>query len=752
MSTAIVPPAAASDTLAPELGALVTGFARSCRAAARAIALYPPEHPAVGIALGHLVEVVQRLTAEGEVRLSVLPDSLMIGGQRPARPDAAVTDLAALLHGHQVGQLAIAPQSDAVEWRRFLSLLALPPEQTRVSGGLAALWASEGQTRISARQIDYKGLLGAGIHGDRVTWQAIIDQCLRDDAATCDDWMLDLVLDILDRPDQVGTLLAAVEDRVSREGGRAPLVVAGLMQAVARFAAESQPDQLEPLLLALAGATAQMPLATLGPMASAGRDGQRPELAQFVAALSQRMRDDTLAGRVVEEFRSGRGSSPQLTEALGGLVPDVERRSSILALARHALAQAPEGTEAEARAQWHVEQLVWSHDDRRFIAEDYATELQRAAERAVEIEDDRTDGPDRLAAWAASVAEDRVRLLDAQLLVDLLQLKREAAAWREVAALVVARINVLVVLGDFSAAAFLAEALRLHHEEHSVAEVRAAARHALADIVGPDLMRHVASHLDTADLQVVAAGKRFCEAVGTSVIPRLAEVLSREERARSRRHLIAIFASFGAAGRQAVERLMQSPNAAVRRTAVQLLREFGGQEALPELQSLLNDEEPHVQREATYAIALLAMESAYATLTRALAEGSERSRDAITSVLWTLPAEATAGVLAHIVTHAPQGGQMRTIHERAIERLAAGGGPVAVRAINNALQRGSVMAPFRTAAMRKLCAQALARIGTPDAVECLAAAAVGGSRGLRAAAAAALSRVAAGAPQEGRTP
>ena len=47
--------------------------------------------------------------------------------------------------------------------------------------------------------------------------------------------------------------------------------------------------------------------------------------------------------------------------------------------------------------------------------------------------------------------------------------------------------------------------------------------------------------------------------------------------------------AFGAAGRREVERLKSSPNPAVRRTAIFLLREFGGSEALPELTELLND-------------------------------------------------------------------------------------------------------------------------------------------------------------------
>ena len=55
-------------------------------------------------------------------------------------------------------------------------------------------------------------------------------------------------------------------------------------------------------------------------------------------------------------------------------------------------------------------------------------------------------------------------------------------------------------------------------------------------------------------------------------------------------------AAFGAVARRTIERLKNSANAAVRRTAIQLMRQFGGSDALPELAELLNDTEPQVQR------------------------------------------------------------------------------------------------------------------------------------------------------------
>jgi len=67
--------------------------------------------------------------------------------------------------------------------------------------------------------------------------------------------------------------------------------------------------------------------------------------------------------------------------------------------------------------------------------------------------------------------------------------------------------------------------------------------------------------------------------VGEVLIRPLAEALSAEERTRPRERLTAILIAFGSIGRREVEQLKSSPNAAVRRTAVYLLRNFGGSES-----------------------------------------------------------------------------------------------------------------------------------------------------------------------------
>ena len=83
--------------MAVEQSALLTDFARTCKAAARAVSLYPVTHPAIGVSLSRLVAATGRLTRDGPVKFAVHRDLLAIDGRAPLRPDSSIGELAAFL-------------------------------------------------------------------------------------------------------------------------------------------------------------------------------------------------------------------------------------------------------------------------------------------------------------------------------------------------------------------------------------------------------------------------------------------------------------------------------------------------------------------------------------------------------------------------------------------------------------------------------------------------------------------------------
>ncbi|MEI6669297.1 MAG: HEAT repeat domain-containing protein [Acidobacteriota bacterium] len=727
------PVEAGGGLLSAERSATLAAFARACKSATRAVVLYPPEHPASTRSLDILTQAAQAATAEGPLRISVMPTTLAIGGRQTAKPDVAIAELAGLLHAHQIGQFVVAPATDAQLWRRFLSVLAIPPDQARLRGGLARLWSSAGQSQIEVRRVDFHELLRERSGGDRATWAQVVSECLEGGGIAADAWALDLVTQLLDRPDSIAEVLASIQQRAEGDAQRGADTLGGLLHAVARYVERTQPDDVEAVMAAIAEATARLPITTLAPLLKAAHAGAHTDVGRLVADLMHRVPDATIADVMAGEIERGGGTSPLLADAFCGLAPDPARRSAILNRAR---ATARPGVDAIAQPSvWReAESYLLTYSDALFVPDAYAVELHRVADRAIDLDADQTDPPARIQAWTRSVDEAAVRMLDAEMIVDLMSAQHDVRRWRTLADLAISRIDMLVLVGDFSAATFLVSAIVYQAQFHDDVAVQTAASMMLDHLLSAAMMGRVATYLDTADRDAVTEAMRFCQALGTSIVGPLAETLSREERSRARQRLVEVLLGLGAAGRQAVEKLKQSPSAAVRRTAVVLLREFGGTDALGDLESLLNDAEPQVQRDATRAIAMMRSDAAFGTLTRALSAGTEHARTVITGVLSSIPDDDALPVLAYLVRTAPCRGPMWRVYERAVQKLGAIGGPVAVEALAEVMDKRVLGSPFKVAVLRRLAADALARIGTPDAIETLRLAASAGRRGARAAA------------------
>src|SRR5690242_8439667 len=111
----------------PDIVQEVTALARALTAASRSWTLYPPEHPAVGAAVGRLSAAIARATAGGPFAMSATPDALLVGGLvvSGAGGDAALSEAAALLHDRDILQIGFAGEVPISAVHMLLALLAL---------------------------------------------------------------------------------------------------------------------------------------------------------------------------------------------------------------------------------------------------------------------------------------------------------------------------------------------------------------------------------------------------------------------------------------------------------------------------------------------------------------------------------------------------------------------------------------------------------------------------------------------------
>jgi hypothetical protein len=731
-------PEPAANVMPADEAARLAEFARACKAAARAVSLYPGAHPAIGASLGRLAELTARLTQGGPHQLQVASDRLLRNGAAAAKPDPAIAELASLLHRHLIGSLTLNSGADAASWRTLLLLLARAPEDVRADGGIARLWATAGGPSLEIQEIDYAEVLREK-QGTSVGMDQIVAAALAGPQLTMDDSGMRLLLDIVGDPARLSEMMKQLG--AAAQGGADAHTAAflNLLRGLTEWTAKNQPDKLDEVIGQMSQAAGHLSAdGMLSLLAqSAGKSHGVP--VNPAAAVLDRMTDQTVsqfvAGSVIQE----RGASDRLAQAFQALVPDTERRRRLVALAEEEVSASELGGEQNFAELWdRVEGLLTSYSDKTFVSDEYGRELSSARLTAVDVERISDDPPERLATWLATVNDAALRSLDDQLLVDLLTIEADPLRWRDVADTVVGHADDLVRVGHFGQAWRLVNTVLAESEKGPARRDHAVS--ALERFARGSMMKHVAPHLRSADDETVERFKKLCHAIGPPIIAPLAEVLTAEQDARSRRRLRDILLGFGAQGRESVQRLMNAPNWEVRRTAAFLLREFGGSEGLKELVPLLSDSEPLVQREAIQGLLMNGTEEASRILLNAIRSTTGRAHETLINELASTKDERSVPHFRYLIRHLDRRKQPR-LYMSSIEAVAMSGGAESIDTLKFVLYQGSWTAPIETRRLRAAAANALRRIGSPQALDVLREASARAPRGVRAAAREALAEL-----------
>ncbi|MSO30563.1 MAG: HEAT repeat domain-containing protein [Acidobacteria bacterium] len=540
--------------------------------------------------------------------------------------------------------------------------------------------------------------------------------------------------------------MATLDTSAIESGGgvnKRSAALARLLEGIVDAVKQVDPDRVEPVMGRLATALGQLSpdmmvsllTATSGAARSHG-GGSRSGGEASGSDIVDHMSDSTVAGFVSRHAASPDSSIERVAQAFQSLVRDSEQRERLLALAHDDAKASPFGSTDGFEEAWDqiAQKMMTTYSDKPFVSDAYARELLSARTQAIEIEQVNDDPRERLDGWLATVATNELRALDLALVLDLLRIEEQTDRWAMLMQPVVSLLEDLLLVGDIDGAETLLGVLVGETKASAMQERRQTALVAIDVLVAGPMLRHIVTHLPTLDDARFKRVECMCLSIGEVLIRPLAEALSSEERTRPRERLTAILIAFGSLGRREVERLKNSPNPTVRRTAVYLLREFSGSEALPELTELLNDSELQVQREAVRAILKIGSDEAFQVLERVLTTGTAESRDAIMQWLGAVRDERAAPLFAHLLGRVDHRGPLSSIYLRAIETLGALKDPAGVPALREALYRGEWWTPRRTALLRAAAGTALARIGTPEAGDVLDEAMRSGSWGVRSAA------------------
>jgi hypothetical protein len=707
-------------------------FARACKSAARSVSLYPGTHPAIAVALSRVTAAGKRLTVAGDITLGVHPDILVVEGRVPARTDASIGELASLLHDRLVGELRITRDAESEDWHSLLLILSRTPEELLHDGGIGKAWSGSGCANLEIREIDYAEVLRERAGGDEAAWDRIIACCLQGETVAMDDSALAALVATVTDQERFGELLARLQASPAAADAGMGATAAALLQLLraAVEAAAAKGGDREHVLGTIAGSmgrlTPEMLLRVL-----AAKHGEGPD-SVIASSVVERMTDDTIASFVANSVAVDHGATERLAHAFEALVPESERKEALLGLAEAKARTTDLGKDSRFDDLWQsAKDMLRSYSDKKYVSEEYGRELTAAKTRAVDVERVSDDPPERVEQWLTTISDPSLRELDVLLLVDLLKIEDDPVRWSALAAIVASELEKRAVLGELEAAANFAAAILREQTSEGRAQLAATAASCAERLASGPLVRHVAAHLRGADDASVHAAARLCHMLGAAAVKPLAEALAVEENNRAIRALREILLDFGAVGRSSVEQLKTSTNPAVRRTAIDLLRVFGGNDALPELASMLGDSDEQVQRDAVRAIVQIGTDAAYAVLQRTLTTDAT-SRDAIVQQLIALRDNKATPLLCYVLSSTAPDGSMTATHLQIIEALGGlGAHPDSTQALQVALHRNIWWAPFRAARLREAAATALMRIGAPETAAVLEEASQTGSRRVR---------------------
>jgi hypothetical protein len=722
-----------TEPMTQEQAAALADFARACKAATRAVSLYPGTHPAIQVSLNRLVSAAGVLTRTGDAQLVVHPTALLIGDRAAARPDSSIGELAAMLHSRLVGSIRVQAGVEAEDWRQFLLLLASSLDELIERGGIAKAWAATGRGHVDIEEIDYASVLKERNKGDNATWDKVLQACLKGESVPLDDAVIDTLLAAVQDSSTFGSLLERLQEKADTDGTSASAQVAALFQllkaVLAAAEARQMPSRDEVLATVAESSSHLTPEMILGLVAQ--RESTSTEDSHLANGIVERMTDDSIAAFVARSVTTGRGASARLAQAFEALVPDQNRKMELLAQAHDEAMAGELGEDANFENIWQdaAKSMLATYSDEGFVPSDYARELTAARTQAIEVERTSDDPPERIADWLGTVSPRAMQELDLNLTLDLLRIENDAETWETIGALAAREIERCVLTGDLVFAQRLADSLQEAAGGERPA-LQDGARRVKARLTAGALPKHIVAHLRKAPESEVAALGRLCQAVGPALVRPFAESLANEDHAHTIRRLRELLINFGPAGREAVEPLKNSSNPAVRRTAVDLLRVFGGNEALHELTAMLSDADPQVQQDSIRAIVQIGTKEAYGTLEKACS--SAATRDMVVRELVSLRDPKTIPPLCFVLTSTEPTAAVAPQHEAIIEALSSlRAHPDSTAALRTALHRGAWWAPRRTSRLRQAAAKGLRRLGSEDARAALEEAAQTGTRGVR---------------------
>ena len=708
---------------AADMTRLAVGFARAMTIGLRSWGFYPPEHPAVAMAVERVMATAAEACAGGMMQLAVTPHALLLDGLPLESSDLAVVECAELLHDRDILQLTLAaPPPDAVV-RALLGVLTLDRGTRRAQGGPAAIWGAEDQTAILLEQIDYQELLEREIDDGAArrdaTWKSIVRSIIMGHAtfsAAEQQRLLEISRDV----GAIGELCKDAREPFCMPDGSPMLTTqAATVLAVYRHIAKTvtalEPERVKEVIDSLALAAGSVEPTTALEMLL--QEEHADQGIPIVAALKQAFDDQQVALLLARALSSPGHATNRLARVLDTLAPDDQRKKRVLTLAKKLISERDFGSKRPIDdIRKSLDELLLQYDESTYVSKEYRESMDVAASRAADLA--ARGLPPEMDEWLATLGAESVRKLSGQLLIDLLRNETVPGRMAETSRDMGAFVEELLLAGAY------AECLPVIQElaaaiDRKPAIAPDACRRAIDSVGTSSPLAEAATTLDEQTAGEFAAFEALICAIGTAAVPALVAAYQREDGGTGTERVTAVIGRLGPKAIPAITTALEDKPWFVQRELAKALGKIGTSAAVPPLQALLRRSDLRVLQTAVTSLSNIADPAAERALYMVLKASAGDARAAVISSLVALKDPRVVAMLARILLDSDPFGDEHALILETLTVLAAMRDDRAVSQIAALARKKKWSAWGKTKRLRHASLQALSRIGTAKAKQAI---------------------------------
>jgi hypothetical protein len=697
-----------------------TAVARAMTLALRTWGFYPPEHPAVGLAVERLITATTEAAAGGLLQLAVTPHALLIEGQPLDTTDLAVTECAELLHDRDILQITLISAPDEGVIRALLTVLAMDREDRRARGGPAAVFAAEPQTAILLEQIDYQEILerefdDQGAARRDATWKSIVRSIVVGRSTFTPEEQQRL-LEISRDLNAIGELSKDAKEPFTTPDG-SPLVTtqAAIVLAVYRHIASTvsalEPGRAQEVMDSLTLAAGSLDSGTALEMLLS--DEASDDSLKIVSTIRKSFDDQQIALLLARAMSAPGHPTNRLAQVLDTLAPDNERKRRVLTLAKKLVSERDLGSKRPIDdIRKSLDELLLKYDESTYVSTEYRSSMDQAAMRAGELA--ARGLPPEIDAWLETLGHNSVRRLSGQLLIDLLRNETKADRQAETARDMSAFAEELLLSGAFGEVVPVIEELAAAAARRP-ALAPDACRAAIESVARSSPMAESAAAIGDQSAEEFGHFERMALALGPSVVAALVTGYQREDGGAATDRITNLLIKMGLPAIPAMAAGIEDKQWFIQRELARVLGQIGTAAAVPPLHALLRRTDHRVLQAAVSSLARIDDPAAARALHTALKAATGDARAAVINALVGLKHVRVVPLLMRILQDSDPFGNEHGLVLETLAAIASLQDDRAVPPVVALARRRRWLAWGKTSRLREASVRTLARIGTAKA-------------------------------------